>query len=385
MKRLLDQVMTWIAEEILSVTPSTSPDAALSEQNLDTLYRLFKRHDLAHLLGVTLDRRGLLPQGKLRDRFVEQVHTAMYRYETSEYELSRICAAFEDAHIPYIPLKGAVIRHFYAQPWMRTSCDLDVLVHEEDLDRATDALVDRYGYTTDRVRHYHNISLFTDSGIHLELHFNIFEATPYLDAQLARVWEYATPIGDSCRYELSNEFTMFYLIAHMSRHFSEGGCGIKPLLDLYILQRKLSYDETAFHALIETCHLQTFYRTMLQLLDVWFSDGTHTALTRDCEDFLLNGGTYGTKKQKHATNKEKHTNMVQYFFRRVFPSYEKMAMLYPELHSKKWKYPVFQLRRFRHLFRPNAIQNRVEELRIVNNISADKRDTVVNMMNQLGL
>ncbi len=377
--------MACVAEEAMSSAPPATACEALTEQYLDSLYRLFKCHDLAHLLGVALDRRGLLPQGDRRERFVGEVNGAMYRHEISEYELSRICAAFEEAHIPYLPLKGAVIRHLYAQPWMRTSCDLDVLVHGEDLERATDVLVDKYGYTTDRVRHYHNVSLFSESGVHLELHFNIFEATPKLDAQLARVWEYATPVDGSYRYELSNEFTMFYLIAHTARHFSEGGCGIKPLLDLYILQHKLPYDETAFHTLVKACNLETFYDTLLQLQGVWFADGTHTDLTRTCEDFLLNGGTYGTKRQKHATSKEKHTNMVQYFLKRVFPSFEKMQTMYPELRSKKWMYPVIQLRRMSHLFRPNAIQNRVEELKIVNNISEDKRDTVVNMMNELGL
>ena len=33
--------------------------------------------------------------------------------------------------IPFLPLKGSVIRQYYPEPWMRTSCDIDILVDFE--------------------------------------------------------------------------------------------------------------------------------------------------------------------------------------------------------------------------------------------------------------
>lgn len=385
MKRLLDQMMVWIAEEAMPTAFSATPCEPLTAQDLDDLYCLFERHDLAHLVGVALDRRGLLPSGALRDRFVQRANIALYRYETSEYDLSCICEAFEKAQIPYMPLKGAVIRNLYAEAWMRTGCDIDVLVHEQDLDRAIDLLVDTYGYTTDRRPYFHNISLFSQSGVHLELHFNIFEDTPNLDKLLARVWEFATPIDGSCRYQLSNEFTLFYLVAHMARHFTQGGCGLKPLLDLHILRHKLSYDDDILRGMLNDCGIETFYDAMLQLLDVWLAGGTHTALSQDCEHYLLDGGAYGTMAQKHATNKEKHPGMLRYGFRRVFLPYEKLALLYPQLRGKKWMAPAFQIRRWQRLIRNRSFQKGLQEIKIVQGISAEKRDTVVNMLNQLGL
>lgn len=376
--------MMWLAEEAMPTTLSATPCDPLTEKNLHDLYDLSVRHDIAHLVGMALDRRGLLTSD-WHDRFSSEVNKALFRYEISEYDLSCICAAFEKAQIPYIPLKGAVIRNLYAEAWMRTSCDLDVLVHKKDLDRAIDVLVDTYGYTTDRRPHYHNVSLFSKSGVHLELHFNIFECTPNLDKLLERVWEFATPVDGSYRCELTNEFTMFYLVAHMVRHFAEGGCGLKPLLDLYILRHKLPYDDTALRTMLKDCGIETFYDTMLRLLNVWIEDGTHTDLSRDCERFLLDGGVYGTLAQKHATNKENHTGMISYCFKRVFLSYEKLALLYPQLRGKKWMTPVFQLRRWHRLFRTRAFSRGLQEIRIVKNISAEKRGTVVNMLNQLGL
>ena len=48
------------------------------------------------------------------------------------------CNALEKAQIPFVPLKGSVIRKYYPEAWMRTSSDIDVLVHKEDVEKTTD-------------------------------------------------------------------------------------------------------------------------------------------------------------------------------------------------------------------------------------------------------
>ncbi|MBO4954226.1 MAG: nucleotidyltransferase family protein, partial [Clostridia bacterium] len=36
--------------------------------------------------------------------------------------------------IDFMPLKGAVIRQYYPEPWMRTSCDIDIHVKKDRLE-----------------------------------------------------------------------------------------------------------------------------------------------------------------------------------------------------------------------------------------------------------
>jgi hypothetical protein len=50
-----------------------------------------------------------------------------------KHEFERICLVLEKAKIPHIPLKGSVLRKLYKEPWLRTSCDIDILVQEETL------------------------------------------------------------------------------------------------------------------------------------------------------------------------------------------------------------------------------------------------------------
>lgn len=102
--------------------------------------------------------------------------------------LQKIETALNEEQIPYIPLKGSVLRNLYPAPDMRTSSDIDVLVHEEDIDKAVDAIESATNFEMDH-RAYHDISMLNKS-VHLELHFSIKENDENLDSVLSRAWEY---------------------------------------------------------------------------------------------------------------------------------------------------------------------------------------------------
>lgn len=110
----------------------------LSREELEKLYELSKSHDLAHIVGNSLIKNGLVSDPELKAGFKKQIMTAVYRYEKLQYELTRLKDVLNEAKIPFIPLKGSVIRKFYPEPWLRTSCDIDVLVKEKDIERASE-------------------------------------------------------------------------------------------------------------------------------------------------------------------------------------------------------------------------------------------------------
>lgn len=112
-------------------------------QNLITLYRLADAHDLAHLAGEALLNAGITVPEKIADAFRRKLALACYRYERMNYDIGRIYAAFDAEKVDYVPLKGAVIRRYYPDPAMRTSCDVDILVREKDLKRAISVLQEK--------------------------------------------------------------------------------------------------------------------------------------------------------------------------------------------------------------------------------------------------
>lgn len=133
---------------------------SLSDQELARLYQLSKTHDLAHLTGDALIKNGVIQNAEIKTKLEKQRMLAVYRYEKFSYGLTKLCGALEQAEIPFIPLKGSVLRQYYPEPWMRTSCDIDVLVHEEDLQRVVSYLSDNLGYRRESAK-LHDISMFT--------------------------------------------------------------------------------------------------------------------------------------------------------------------------------------------------------------------------------
>jgi hypothetical protein len=119
----------------------------LDAENIAKIYKISKRHDLAHLVGVAVDKCGMKIESEIAQKLVNSQMMAVFRYENINYELSRIKSTLEEGGIDYVPLKGAVIRSLYPEPWMRTSSDIDVLVRENDHKRAVELICDRLGYT----------------------------------------------------------------------------------------------------------------------------------------------------------------------------------------------------------------------------------------------
>ena len=115
-------------------------DKDITQEELNQLYILSKSQDMAHIVGAELEKQGILKSGdEVSEKFRKQQMIAIFRYERINYELEEICRVLEEAQIPHMPLKGSVIRKYYPEPWMRTSCDIDILVHESDLKKGANS------------------------------------------------------------------------------------------------------------------------------------------------------------------------------------------------------------------------------------------------------
>ena len=163
----------------------------ITPETLVEMYKLSKKHDLAHLLGDYLIKNGLLLEHlDVAKKFLQECKMALCRYEQQRYELEVICSVFEQQKIHFIPLKGSVIRPYYPEPWMRTSGDIDVLVHEKDLERASQFLVENLNYKSEK-KTSHDILMFTPAGKEIELHYGLVEEGRAKSASniLKKVWK----------------------------------------------------------------------------------------------------------------------------------------------------------------------------------------------------
>ncbi|MBQ4600490.1 MAG: nucleotidyltransferase family protein [Oscillospiraceae bacterium] len=327
--------------------------SVLAAVDRNSLYEFAKEQDLAHLAGAALEKLGLLGTEEASQKLRKQAFGALYRCQRMERELTKICDTLSAVSVPHIPLKGSVLRGSYPESWMRTSCDIDVLVKQEDLQTAVSALEKALEYTKAGAD-AHEISLFSKNGVHLELHHDLIEENWRSGGEevLQTVWQHARPAcAGGCTKQMPDDLFYFYHIAHMAKHFVLGGCGIRPFLDIWVLNHRVEHDRQARLALLEQGKLLDFALAAEKLSQVWFGDAKPEEETEKMEDYLFRGGLYGGSETVTALRHTKTKGKLGYVLSRIFLPRQELQMEYRVLGKKKWLYPFCQIARwFRLLF-----------------------------------
>lgn len=350
-------------------------------ETLPAVFALCQRQDVAHLLCYALEQRGGLPKDEWGKRLVKARNTAVYRYETQKYAFDCVCAALDGAEIGYMPLKGSVIRGLYAQSWLRQSCDIDILVKDEDLECAVSVL-ESVGCKAEG-KGFHDVSLRFADGTHIELHFSLAEGMEQTDEVLAEVWQNAENEGG--RYAMNTEFLLFYHTAHAAYHFLHGGCGVKEVLDFAVMQRRAEYDENLLNELLQRGGLARFYTGLNGLADTWFLGQPPTALTEKMTAFLLRGGAYGCTQNLVAAQQQTQGGKVRYAFRRVVLPFRQLKTLYPILERHKWLAPMMQVRRWCKILFGGKAKRAAKELKYNRTLDKEQAKTMQIMLQELGL
>ncbi len=353
---------------------------------LEEVYALASKHDLAHLVGQAVSKLDL-PQSEALENCKQTAMVAFVRYMRLEHEYQRVCQALEDAQIPFIPLKGAVLRAYYPEPWMRTSCDVDILVKETELGVAAKVLKETLGYRFAE-KTGHDMSFFSPSGTHIELHFDLVEDGRANAASqvLRRVWEDTKPWqGYSFWNKMSDALFYFYHIAHMAKHFETGGCGIRPFIDLWLLDNVVNADQRGRDALLRSGELLQFAQAARKLSRVWFGGEAEDPLSGRLQSFLLHGGVYGSVDNRVALQQERKGGKWSYLLSRIFAPYNKLKSYYPVLEKHRWLMPVMQVRRWFMLLRPDVARRAKKEIAASNEAEQSGTDAVGSLLSDLGI
>lgn len=355
-----------------------------SPEVLSKVMKTAQNHDVAHLVTLGLKHNGLLPKNTEAENVIFK---AVYRYEQLNYEYESLCAALEKEQIPFIPLKGTVIRQYYPEPWMRTSCDIDVLVRKEDIEKTVAYLQNDHKYIL-KSRDTHDVSLYSSAGIHVELHFELVEekqANRALDV-LKDVWTNSVPNKNS-KYmrEMSDAYFYFYHIAHMAKHFQTGGCGIRPFIDLWMLDNLANADKAARDELLLKGGLLKFADSARQLSKVWLENSKADTLLYQMQAFLLDGGVYGSSDNRVALHQKKKGGRIGYVFSRAFAPYARLKRYYPVLEKHPWLTPVMQVRRWFKLLDPSVANMAKQEIAANGNIERSTANEMNGLLKQIGL
>ena len=275
---------------------------------------------------------------------------------------------------------------------MRTSCDNDILVHEEDVDRAVDILVDKHGYVSEGYAYnekgVHDVSLFSPNKAHLELHFDLIEDGLANEASkvLREVWNSAViREGFAFWYEMPDEMFYFYHIAHMAKHLENGGCGVRPLIDLWLLDNLKNANCMKRKELLEQGGLLKFAEIVRKLSKIWFECAQHDPITQQLESYLLYGGIYGSYKNRVFVQQQIKGGRLRYVLSKVFLPYSIIKEHYPVLEKHRWLTPFMEVRRWCKLIFCGHIKRVAADISFDGNISNKEESDIRQFVKNIGL
>lgn len=358
----------------------------MKEECLPSLYELSKKHDLANLVYSALVDNGIEFKGnEVFNKFYSEQIGAFLRDETQSFECGRISELFEENGIDFVLLKGSVIRRYYPEPWMRSKSDIDILIKKESIDKARELLVGKLGYVSGPPS-THDVPFYSQSKMLFELHFDLNESDFRVIDSLTTPWEYARLAeGKRHEYLLNEDYFIFYHIVHMAKHFTIGGCGIKPFLDLYLFDKTLGYDKTAVASLCKECELDKFFSEMLRLSEAWFGGAEHTEITLLLQEYLLSGGVFGNRSNRIAVARTKSGGKNKFIFSRIFLSLEQLRKNYRNSKITVWNYPYYTVRRWFNLFSKDKFARVADELNTLDAISEEETANVDKILRGLGI
>lgn len=360
---------------------------SLTPELLSSVYVLSQKHDLAHIVGHGLTKLGALGEDPVSQKLKKTAMQAVYRYMQMDYAYAQLCGGLEAAGLPFLPLKGSVLRTHYPEAWMRTSCDIDLLVKEENVKPVIDCLTDKLQYQY-KGRYLCEHSLYSPNGIHLEVHSDaeIMQSNEAQMQVLHNLWSAVSP-EDGCIWKLAMPDAQFYYyhIQHMAKHFSSGGCGVRSFLDIWILNHRMDHDREKRELLLKAGGLLPFARAAEKLSEVWFAGEAGDELTAGMADYVLGAGIYGSMENMVANRQSRKGGKLGYILSRLFVPYAVLKKGYPILERHKWLLPVYQVVRWVKMLVTGRAKRSAEELRLNASMDGEKVKKTAELMRRLEL
>ena len=198
----------------------------------DSLFYLAQEHRILPMMYPRLNGYGAALPSQVENRLRIEYERNMLQCVVNSVELVAILSAFNRGGIPALPYKGvSLAAAAYHDLAARPAGDLDVLVHQRDLDRASSILFER-GYqrlTPIRpdgiplIRDLHEYQFERPSdGMQLELRWKLDLGHPGFRRDLNLEWMWPSRrIVNFAGAEIPNlspEITLLVLCAHGSKH-----------------------------------------------------------------------------------------------------------------------------------------------------------------------
>lgn len=334
----------------------------VSWEKIEKLLDFHKIKEMAYYGALRAEDRERIPD-ELLERMKRASKLATMKETHQHFALEEIREAFEREEIRFVPLKGCVLKYMYPIPQMRTMSDLDILYKEEQLNAVRHCLSE-LGYELEEEQDVHDVYV-RKPFMHIEMHKCLVNRPEKQKQYFDLIWERLRPAeGKAFEHEMTPEDYYLLMIAHMAKHFANGGTGLRSLADFHVMRRRQygNADRTVVKKQLEKLELLDFEKALTELDESVFGgapwkDG---ALEQSFE-YMISSGIYGTvenfdrnyRSDKERAGNDYVTGRFDYIKSMIFLNRQGMEQLYPWLRGRgyllvpAWIYRIFHRLIFR--------------------------------------
>lgn len=299
--------------------------------------------------------------------------------------------------ISYIPFKGYVLKRLYPEPELRSFGDVDILIHSDDRKKCNDCLLNA-GYTL--CKDWEPVYSYRKGNLYLEVHTELLD-TEISSRVRCREFFKKDPWGNTvqtgyCRQEFSAEYHFLYLIAHIAKHISGSGAGIRMYLDLALfLEHTPEMDWNWLIKALEETRLIHLSSHIFLLLERCFGIKIPVEYDRpEDEKYLLfleytmEAGTFGFENRGRGSiimkkKSVEESGPVAVIMEKLFPSADTLKARYRYLQKAPWLLPAAWVHRF--ILTGRKATSHMQEAKAIMYADPEETERLIRIQEELGL
>ena len=335
------------------VRPDVERVAAI---DLDAVYREASRHMLDAAAAMALESAGVRDE-----RSSLRIARSIRKTALFDKEKKAVLEKMEENGIWYMPLKGALVKDLYPKYWMREFSDHDILfdpARRDDVREIMLGLEFTEGKEKDGIHDHY----YKNPVLNFEMHWILFGTT--FDRTIAayysnvKEWLIKDPENQFGWHFTPEDFYVYFL-AHAYKHYSDGGTGLRSLLDIYVILKETSPDMVKVSAELEKLGMTDFESRFRSLSLDLFGGKELTEDELEMLSYMVSSGTYGTVQNSVGNKISKagggKIGKRRYIFNRIFPTMEQIENWNPFFYQHKILLPfLLPYRLLRGVFKRRA-------------------------------
>lgn len=335
-------------------------DAPKAPEGLDfsALFSISKSQQIYNIIFPLIKDMDAVPESE-KERWKNYNYSELVRTIAVDHDRQMLTEELEKHGIKYMFLKGLILRNYYPKSIMRQMSDNDILYDASKRDELL-SIMKKCGYKMEACCEnsddFHKEPYFTFE-FHRELFFEEQSFCPKFD----NLWERAVQDSEHpYKYHMDVSDNYIYSVAHMYKHFSTNGCGVRFLADIYLLytKEKNRLDGEYITQKFNEFGIADFADSSLKLALRLFNREELTESEIRLLNVFMKGGIYGDSRltlvrrfDEVKGESSAVTARRKYIFKRLFPSRKTMTANFKVLEKRPYLLGAYYIIRLFRLFK----------------------------------